>query len=81
MICPLARAGAAVGTGNLEGTRLPTKRGSDHMSSRGIFTTDLSRQGVGQGRTRHIKERLGRASYRMDAVGDAGHAGYSQKSV
>lgn len=45
MICPLARAGAAVGTGNLEGTRQPTKRGSDRMSSRGIFTTDLSRQG------------------------------------
>lgn len=39
MICPLARAGAAVRTGNLEGTRLPTKRGSDRMSSRGIFIT------------------------------------------
>lgn len=43
MICPWRAPVPPSGRGNLNGTRMPTKRGSDRMFSRGIFTTDLSR--------------------------------------
>ena len=53
----LARVGPVLGTSDFDGTSMSAEDGRDRMFFRGISHTDPNRQGVGQGRTRRIKER------------------------
>lgn len=76
MICPWRAPVPPSGRGNLDGTRMPTKRGSDRMFSRGIFTTDLPGAGSRSGQDPPHQGTPWKSVVSLDAVGDAWASGH-----